>query len=182
MLGIVSDDTAEQLRNIAEAETTTAIGFGLLVAAYVLLAFGLFTLAGEVYERRRRLAAWGGSLAIAALFGLVFFTGIGHVQQQAAILDDPSVIVEVLENDDAFTPVIFLPVLMLGFPLLAYGAYRADVLPWWGALGLAMILLLPVGVIGGIPVVALIATVGVAAACVPLGLRLWARGPEPAET
>lgn len=177
LLGITSNDDAVQMRNIAEAEVAAGVGFGLLVIAYILLPFALFTLAGEAYRVQPRLTAWGGSLAIAAVLVLMFFLGIEHVHRQAAPLPDHSPVAQALGND-AFSPAqVLLPFFMLGFPLLGYAAYRARVLPAWRAAGLALVLLMPVGVVGGVPVVAVFGPLGVAVACVPLGLRLWrARG------
>ena len=173
LLGVAEADTADQLDKLAAKEGAATLGFGLLVVAYVLLAFAIITLAGQVYDRMPRLGAVAGSMAIAALFGLVFFMGINYVQRQLSAVDDRATIVAALETEP-FSPVIpLLPLCMLGFPLLGYAAYRAGVLPLWGAIGLAMMMLLPVGIIGGIPVVALVGTVGVAAALLPLGLRLW---------
>lgn len=173
LLGIMSSDEAAQMRNIADAEVAAGVGFSLLVIAYILLPFALFTLAGQAYRAQPRLTAWGGSLAIGTVMVLMFYLGIEHVQRQAAPLPDHSAVVQALGNN-AFTPaLILLPLCMLGFPLLGYAAYRAQVLPGWRAAGLTLMLLMPVGVVGGVPFVALFGPLGVAAACIPLGLQLW---------
>ena len=71
------------------------------------------------------------------------------------------------------------PAIMFGWPVLALGAWRAGVLPWWRALALAAMAALMLGVLKGSTRTSVACLSGLAVALVPLGVRVLLDGHRP---
>lgn len=156
----------------------------LITAAYsaysigsVVLCFGILLLVHRISEWNRTWAFWGGALALIGFFNRTFSAGVDHMAFQ---------MVNVLGSDQAFTVVsdtyrafhVFRytnGALMLGWPVLAIGAYRAGVLGPVRAAALALMVILPMGTLKGTEIRS-IALAGLCAALVPLGVRVLRDG------
>ncbi|TDD61845.1 hypothetical protein E1293_44570 [Actinomadura darangshiensis] len=68
---------------------------------------------------------------------------------------------------------------MLGWPLLAYAAYRTRTIGAVRSIALALTAALPLGVLKGTTPLSMVAVAGLAVALVPLGLRMLLDGPRP---
>jgi hypothetical protein len=157
----------------------------LLSAAYstysvgaVTLCLGVLGLVHRIALWNRTWAFWGGTLATIGLFNRTFSAGVDHMAFQ---------MVTVLGADQAFTVVsetyrafhVFRaanPATMLGWPVLAIGAWRANVLGPLRAAALSMMFMLPFGTLKGTEIRSL-AIAGLCVALVPLGVRTLREGP-----
>jgi hypothetical protein len=157
----------------------------LMTAAYstysigsVVLCFGILLLVHRIAEWNRTWAFWGGALALIGFFNRTFSAGVDHMAFQ---------MVNVLGSDQAFTVVsdsykafhVFRytnGALMLGWPVLAIGAYRAGVLSPVRSAALALMVMLPMGTLKGTEIRS-IAIIGLCAALVPLGISILRHGP-----
>jgi hypothetical protein len=157
----------------------------LLTAAYsaysmgwVVLCFGVLALVHRIAAWNRNWAFWGGALALLGLFNRTFNAGVDHMAfQMAAVLGaDPAFSVV----SDTYRAFHFFRYLngstMLGWPLLAIGAYRAGVLGPVRSAALALMFMLPFGTLKGTEIRS-IAIVGLCAALLPLGIRTLRDGP-----
>jgi len=158
---------------------------GLITAAYstysvgaVVLCFGILALVHRIAVWNRTWAFWGGTLAVIGLFNRIFSAGVDHMAfQMVTVLGADQAFGVVSETYRAFH--VFRsanPCVMLGWPVLALGAYRADVLGPARAAALSLMFMLPFGTLKGTEIRS-IAIVGLCAALVPLGLRTLREGP-----
>lgn len=157
----------------------------LLTAAYstysvgaVVMCFAVLALVHRIAVWNRTWAFWGGTLAVIGLFNRIFSAGVDHMAFQT---------VTVLGADQAFSVVsdtyrafhVFRsanPCVMLGWPVLALGAYRAGVFGPVRAAALSLMFMLPFGTLKGTEIRS-IAIVGLCAALIPLGVRTLREGP-----
>jgi hypothetical protein len=68
---------------------------------------------------------------------------------------------------------------MLGWVVLAFGAYLSGTLSMPRSIALALMSALPLGVLKGTTPFSIVATVGLCAALVPLGVKVLGAGPMP---
>jgi hypothetical protein len=157
----------------------------LVTAAYstysvgaVALGFGVLALVHRIAVWNRTWAFWGGALAVTGLFNRIFSAGVDHMAfQMVSVLGAEQAFAVVSETYRAFH--VFRsanPAVMLGWPVLAIGAYRAGVLGPVRAAALSLMFMLPFGTLKGTEIRS-IAIVGLCAALVPLGLRILRDGP-----
>ncbi|SNT35930.1 hypothetical protein SAMN05443665_102535 [Actinomadura meyerae] len=69
--------------------------------------------------------------------------------------------------------------IMLGWIVLAIGTWRSGVLGPVRSLALALMALLPLGVLKGTTPLSIVGTAGLCIALVPLGLAILSNGPRP---
>jgi hypothetical protein len=157
----------------------------LMTAAYstysvgaVALCLGILALVHRIAAWNRTWAFWGGALAVVGLFNRTFSAGVDHMAfQMVSVLGADQAFVVVSDTYRAFH--VFRsanPATMLGWPVLAIGAYRAGVLGPVLAAALALMFMLPFGTLKGTEIRS-IAIVGLCAALVPLGVRTLREGP-----
>lgn len=172
-----------QQRIIAEP-ARAAIGLNVFIAGWMLLMVCVFALARLIAQRRPVLAAFGGFLAIMGLVVSLSFSGIATFEQGIAQYSDRTAAAEV-NALVAPAPILFafLPGIPLGWILLAVGAWRAGVLGPARAAMVAGPALVPIGAVGGFPIVLPIAFATLAIALVPLGVDLLrAKAAAPAKS
>jgi hypothetical protein len=157
----------------------------LMSAAYschsmgsVVLCLGILLLVHRIAAWNRTWAFWGGFFAVTGLFNRVFSAGVDHMA---------FMMVKVIGADEAFAVVgdsyrsfhIFRYIngnVMLGWPILAIGAYRAGVLGPVRSAALALMFVLPFGTLKGTGIRS-IAILGLCAALVPLGVQTLGEAP-----
>ena len=152
--------------------------YGTYSVGAVTLCLGILTFVHRIAVWNRTWAFWGGTLAVLGLFNRIFSAGVDHMAFQ---------MVTVLGADQAFAVVsdtyrgfhVFRsanPATMLGWPVMAIGAWRAGVLGPVRAVSLSLMFMLPFGTLKGTEVRS-IAILGLCAALVPLGVRILREGP-----
>lgn len=155
----------------------------LMTASYSAFAAGTVALCPAVLHLSRldRTAALGGALTLVGLFARTFHAGADHmafrlVDAQGAAAATGAV-ADTYTGFHVFRFTSFA--IMLGWPLLALGAHRARALGAPRALALALAAALPLGVLKGTTPLSIVATAGLAAALVPLGVRVLLDAPRP---
>ncbi|GAT70888.1 hypothetical protein PS9374_06576 [Planomonospora sphaerica] len=157
----------------------------LLTASYALIAVGTFLLWPAVALFATRIGpGWGlagGLLTMSGLFARVFHAGADHMAFRLTDAMGAGLATEVVsETYGAFQPLSFLNVAILaGWPVLAFGAWRAQVLGPVRALALASAAALPLGVLKGTTPLSLVALIGLAIAFVPYGFAVLTAHPRP---
>lgn len=161
---------------------------GLLATSYALFAVGnllllpaVLLLAGRVAARSPAWGLWGGVLVLFGTAARAFHAGMDHMALRFADSLGPSVTTEAVSATyGSFQVFSVLNVAILtGWMVLAVGAWRTRVLGRAGAVALALTAALPLGLLKGTTVLALVALGGLTAALVPLGVRELLRPPRP---
>ncbi|MGW0523495.1 hypothetical protein [Crossiella sp. NPDC003009] len=148
-----------------------AVGMVLLLPAVLLLA----ARAGGMW------AGLGASLVLLGLCARIFHAGVDYlafrlVDGQGAEAA-AAVVGAAYPVPHVFTFASFAVV--LGWPVLAVGVYRAGVLGPVRAVALAAMTALPVGVLKGATISSMVAVVALSVALVPLGVSVLRTGPWP---
>ena len=171
----------QQLAAYEQAPSRMTAAYSCVLAGQMVVALGVLTAAEIVGRTRPALATCGGLLVLLGLFGRTFHAGADHLAfQLVAPLGVPSATGVIGRSYGAAHIVAALnPAIMFGWPVLALGAWRAGVLPWWRAMALASMAALMLGVLKGSTWTSVICLGGLAAALVPLGVRVLLDGPRP---
>lgn len=161
---------------------------GLMVAAYscflagtVLLWPAVVALAGMIGRTRPVLARWAGCLVVFGLFERTFHAGVDHLAFQLVthrgVATATAVVAESYSGFHVFHYLSFT--IMFGWYVLAFAAWRSGVLGRVRSVALALMGLLPLGVLKGTEIVSIVGTVGLCVALVPAGWALLAAAPRP---
>jgi hypothetical protein len=168
----------QQLQAFETHPALVNAAYSTFSAGTVVLCLGILPLVHRIAVWNRTWAFWGGALAVIGLFNRTFSAGVDHMAfQMVSVLGADEAFAVVSETYRAFH--IFRstnPATMLGWPVLAIGAYRAGVLPPWRAAALSLMFMMPFGTLKGTEIRS-IALVGLCAALVPLGVRIVRDGP-----
>ena len=169
-----------QLAAMATVPGTILTSYALYTAGLVLMIPAFFALAGLIGRERPGWAFWGATIALVGSTVRIFQEGISFLSLQlvpAQGLEAATTavshtyqswyVLETLNGSDN-----------LAWAVLAIGAYRARVLGWVPAIGVAFMMTHYSGVLKGTDLNSLIGAVLLAAAFVPLGAGLWRRA-EP---
>ena len=161
----------------------------LIRAAYSAFALGtvllfpaVLTLARLIAVRRPGWAVWGGMLTILGLFARTFHAGIDHLAFQiVAVRDVETALGIVAASYGAYYILSALnPAILIGWVVLAVGAYRSGTLGAARSVALGLMAALMIGVLKGSDWISVLATSGLCVGLVPLGVRVLASGPRPA--
>ena len=171
----------QQLAAYEQAPGRMFAAYSCVLAGQIVVALGVAAAADLIGRTRPGLATWGGLLVVLGLFGRTFHAGADHLAfQLVAPLGVQNATQVVGQTYGAAHVVAALsPAIMFGCPVLAIGAWRAGVLPWWRALALASMAALMLGVLKGSSWTSIACLTGLAVAFVPLGVRVLADGPRP---
>jgi hypothetical protein len=163
----------------APAQMTTA--YACVLFGEILTAFGVVAIAQMIGRMRPGWATWGGVLVVLGLFTRVFHAGVDHLAFQLVTLDGPSAATETMATTyGAFQPIsVFTPAILVGWIVLAIGAYLSRVLPLWRAIALGLMSGLMIGVLKGSTWWSMVYVGGLVIACAPLGVRVLTDGPRP---
>ena len=169
-----------QLAAMAGTPGTILTSYALYTAGLVLLIPAFFALSGLIGRERPGWAFWGVTIALVGSTVRIFQEGIGFLALQlvpaqgleaatAAVSHTYGAyyVLQTLDGSDN-----------LAWAVLAIGAYRARVLGWVPAIGVAFMMTHYSGVLKGTDLSTLTGAVLLAAVFVPLGVSLWRRA-EP---
>jgi hypothetical protein len=171
----------QQLAAYQQAPARMFAAYSCVLAGQILVALGVVAAANVIGRTRPALATWGGLLVVLGLFARTFHAGVDHLAfQLVEPLGLHSATAVIGKTYGAAHVVAALTLaIMFGWPVLALGAWRAGVLPWWRALALASMAGLMLGVLKGSSWTSVACLTGLAVAFVPLGIRVLCDGPRP---
>ncbi|MFJ6673445.1 hypothetical protein ACIQMJ_20240 [Actinosynnema sp. NPDC091369] len=171
----------QQLAAVAERPGLMSAAHALTIAGTVLLAPAVIALAHHIGQTRPVAASWGASLVLVGLFERTFHAGIDQAAHNLVRHEGPTTATDLIAQSyqdlHLFSFLSFT--ILLGWPVLAFAAYRSRTLGPFRALALATTCLLPLGVLKGTELTSVIAAVGLCAAFVPTGLQQLLTGPRP---
>jgi hypothetical protein len=170
----------QQLAGMVSDPVTIMTSYSLYTVGLVLTIPAFLALAGLIAKERPGWAFWGGTIAIIGSTVRIFQEGINFASLQlvgvqgletaTTAVDQTYGLWYVLKTMDGSDN--------LAWGLLAIGTYRARVLGWVPALGVAFMMNHYSGVLKGTDLNSLTGAILLAAALVPLGITLW-RNAEP---
>lgn len=168
----------QQLEAFAAHPTLMTAAYSAYSLGSVALAFAIITLSNRIAGWSPVWATWAGGLALIGLFNRTFSAGVDHlafqlvrvqgVEAATAAVRDSYRVYHVFRSTNGC--------IMLGWLLLAVGAYRSGVLPQWRALALGLMVMLPMGTLKGTEIRS-VAIVGLCVALIPLGIEILRDGP-----
>ena len=168
----------QQLQAFERHPDLVTAAYSLVSAGIVALCLGLLILVHRIALWDRTWAFWGGALAMVGFFNRVFSSGIDHMAfQMVTVLGADGAFAVVSDTYRAFH--VFRsanPAVMLGWPILSIGAFRAGVMGRTRAAALALMFMFPFGTLKGTEIRS-IALLGLCVALVPLGIRTLKDGP-----
>lgn len=171
----------DQLAAVGERPELMVAAYSCFLAGTVLLWPAVVTLAGMIGSTRPVLARFAGGLVVFGLFERTFHAGVDHLAFQLVmhrgVAEATAVVAESYSGFHLFHYLSFT--IMFGWYVLAFAAWRARVFGAVRAVALALMGLLPLGVLKGSEVVSIIGTVGLCVALLPAGWQLLAAGPRP---
>lgn len=169
-----------QLAAMAGAPGVILASYGLYTAGLVLLIPAFLALTGLIARERPGWAFWGATTAVVGSTVRIFQDGISFLALQ--LVPTQGLETATTAVSETYQSWYVLQTLdgcdNLAWAVLAIGAYRAGVLGWAPALGVAFMLTHYSGVLKGTDLNTFIAAVLLAAVFVPLGVSLWRRA-EP---
>lgn len=170
----------QQLAAFAEHPHRITAAYSVWALGHVTLIFAVLTLTALIGRWNRVWAAWAGSLAILGLFTRTFHGGIDHLAFQLVQVQSLEQAVQAVDDSyRAFHAFRYLNgAIMMGWMLLAIGAYRSGTLVWPRALALGLMVMVPFGTLKGTEIRA-IGLLGLAIALIPLGIAILRQGPPP---
>jgi hypothetical protein len=171
----------DQLRAVADHPGLMTAAYTVFLAGNVVMWAAVAFLAQRIGETRPGWACWAGVLVTVGLFGRTFHAGVDHAAFSATrrlgVEGATELVAKGYGDPHLFSFLSFT--IMFGWFVLAFGAYRSGVLGPIRAVGVAMMGLLPLGVLKGTEVLSLVGTAGLCVALVPFGIRVLLEQPKP---
>lgn len=169
-----------QLAAMVSVPGTILTSYALYTAGLVLMIPAFLALAGLIGRERPGWAFWGATIAVVGSTVRIFQEGISFLALQ--LVDAQGLAAATAAVGDTYGAWYVLQTLNgsdnIAWAVLAIGAYRAGVLGWVPALGVAFMMTHYSGVLKGTDLNSLVGAVLLAAVFVPLGVSLWRRA-EP---
>jgi hypothetical protein len=155
--------------------------YNCFLAGNILLWPAVVSVASMVAERRPGWGMWGGSFVIFGLFARTFHAGADYLAFQIARIDGVQLATKTLASSyGSFHVVSSLnATILLGWILLAIGAYISRTLGLIQSVALGLMSALMMGVLKGSSIVSVISTSALCIAFVPLGFRLLCTPKKP---
>ena len=160
----------------------------LITAAYTCYTLGwlftwpgVITLARLIGMRLPTLAVIGGTVVILGLVGRVFHAGIDHLAFQLVDVQGLEAAIRAVDDSYLAFHVVryFNGMMMVGWVLIAIGAYRAGIMGWFRSIALASMFFLPFGTLKGTRGETVFLLLGLCIAFIPLGVKVLREGPRP---
>jgi hypothetical protein len=171
----------QQLAAFATHPTRVAIAYGAVAAGTVLLWPAVATLGHLIGAARPGWALWGTTLTTLGLFARTFHAGADHMAFQLVRAEGVAPATRVVATSYGAFHVFHAAsgAIMVGWLVLAVGAYKSGTLGLLRAAALGLMSTLMLGVLKGSSLMSVVATAGLCAALVPLGVRVLRDGPRP---
>jgi len=161
---------------------------GLITASYNTYAAGVILLWPAVLILARRVgvthphwAIWGGVLVMLGLFARTFDAGASHLVFEVARMHGAEFAGDLVGGTYPTFRIIqpLSAATLIGWIVLAIGAYRSRVLGLIPAVGLALMAAVPIGILKGTQPLSIAGATGLCIAMVPLGIKILREGPRP---
>jgi hypothetical protein len=169
-----------QLAGMLSEPGVLLTSYSLYTAGLVLMIPAFLALAALIGQERPGWAFWGATIAVVGSAVRIFQEGISFLALQLVGMQGLDAATRAVS--DTYGAWYVLQTLNgsdnLAWGVLAIGAYRARVLGWVPALGVAFVITHYSGVLKGTDLNSLTGVVLLAAALVPLGVSLW-RSADP---
>ncbi|MEV0066104.1 hypothetical protein [Amycolatopsis sp. NPDC050768] len=170
-----------QLTAAVEHPALLTAAYTCVLAGTVLLWPAVLTLAARIAVRLPAWGAWGAVLVVTGLFERTFHAGfdqaaIDLVRRRGADFAT-TFIAQAYGDLHLFSYLSFT--ILLGWIVLAIGAWRSGALHKVRCLALAAMSLMPLGVLKGTTVMSIVGAIGLCVALVPAGISLVFSGPRP---
>ncbi|CAG7649311.1 hypothetical protein PAESOLCIP111_05838 [Paenibacillus solanacearum] len=171
----------EQLAAVQMHPILMAVSYSCFAAGNLLLCPAVIVLAGLIGRRKPGWAMWGGVFTIFGLFARTFHSGVDHLAFQLVRNQSIELATEVVANSyGAFHIFCTLNLaIMMGWILLAVGAFRSGTLHPLSSVALALMATLPLGVLKGTTPFSMIAITGLCISFIPLGIKILRHGEKP---
>jgi len=169
----------EQLAAYKDHPNLIAASYSIFAAGNVLMWPAILTIVKLINAKRPGWALWGGVFAIFGLFARTFHAGIDHLAFQLVRSQGVELAAKaVADSYGAFHIFSTLNLaIMLGWIVLAIGAYRSGTLGFIQAIALGLMAALPLGVLKGTTSFSTVAAAGLCVALIPLGIQVLRSGP-----
>ena len=172
----------DQLAAYADDPTRMRLAYGLFLAGNIALFPGIVHLAQQISARRPLLAVWGGTLVVLGLFARTFHYGANQVlfvavdaygtEQAVRLVGD-------VYSTREWVAASLNGAILIGWVVLAVGAFLAKVMHPVRCLGLLAMAALMIGILKGTDVVSIVAVSGLALALVPQGVITLRKARRP---
>ena len=141
----------------------------------MVLCLGIIYLANLIGRWNPVWAGWAGCLAIFGFFNRTFSAGVDHLAFQLVRFQGLDTAFQAVSDSyRAFHLYRYTNgSIMIGWVLLAIGAYRAGILGRFRAFALGLMVMLPFGTLKGTEIRS-IAIIGLCVALIPLGVSIYA--------
>lgn len=171
----------QQLAAFEEHPLLISASYSSFVLGNVLLWPAVATLATRIGTRSPGWALWGGALAMFGLFARTFHAGADHLAFQLVNAQNLEQATRAVgDSYQAFYVLnVFNLAILVGWLVLAVGAYRSGTLGLPRSVALALMSALMLGVLKGSSWTSVVATGGLCVALVPLGIEVLRDGPRP---
>lgn len=152
----------QQLAAVQEHPTLMFASYSMFLAGIILLWPAVATLAWLIGRSRPGWAMWGGTLAMLGLFARTFHAGVDHLAFQLVHVQGLEVATQAVRDSYGANHIVktLNPAIMLGWIVLAIGAYRAGTLGLVRSVALGLMACLMMGVLKGSSIVSVIAAGG----------------------
>jgi hypothetical protein len=172
----------DQLKAFEEHPRLIFLSFSAFNAGILLMWPAILTVVSMIQQTKPSWAKWGGLFVIFGLIARIFHAGVDHLAYQLVRIEglEPATN-SVADSYGAYHIFSFLNLaILLGWIVLAIGAYRSKTLGLLRSIALALMSALPLGVLKGTTMFSIIAVAGLCIALVPLGVKVLRDGPKPA--
>lgn len=170
-----------QLAAYADHPALITAAYSCFVLGCLTLWPGIITLARLIGMRHPVLAGWAGMFTILGLIGRVFHGGIDHLAFQLVDVQSLEAATKAVDDSYQVFHVVryFNGMMMIGWVLLAVGAYRSGALGPVRSVALASMAFLPLGTLKGTRTESTFLILGLCLALIPLGIKVLRDGPPP---
>jgi hypothetical protein len=174
-----------QLAAFKEQPTLMATSYGLFTAGVILLVLGILTLVRLIGVKKPALALWGGIFGIFGLLCRMYHAGVDNLAYWLVHFQGLEIATKVIRESYPYNYQGFYVVAtilfsgMVGWFVLAIGAYRSGTLNLPSSIALGLMGIHSMGVLKGTSWDTLVAVIGLCIAFVPLGFKILRNGSMP---
>lgn len=171
----------QQLKGYSEHPTLIFAAYSIFILGNVLMGPATLSLSESIGKKEKGWALWGGLLVIFGLFARTFHAGVDHLAFQIVNIENLESATKIVADSYGSYHIFktFNLAIMLGWIVLAIGAYRSKVLGLARSIALGLMAALPLGVLKGTTLWSIVATVGLCIAFIPQGIKVLKDGPMP---